>query len=582
MTNLTRHLPAVLLGAMSIVVAACGDDLTATADGTVARFSATVRSGDGNSALAAGTTVYLSSDGGASYLPYTTTDDGGLTPPATGPLLYWPSNGQALALMATTSPEASSTFTLPPDQSSAAGLAAADLLTYVGSLSSDGEALTLQHTLTRVTLTVSDELQELYPADEGYTFALTVYTVPSVSVSLSSTAGTTVTPEVGDVVAVTPLASTDGRSATAIIAPGGLDSSIGSVRLQPMLNGVASGATLTFSGMPTLSAGHSYVLTLSNESDAPTISVSALAQDDWEVVTSGNEASSGTMSLAWYLLEYNSDGDANWIQNELIYAVVQQGYAAVRLRAWGDTDGGASISSSGIFNPNEEVFQFNEVKDELMCLSLLESGITSIDENTFQGYLELQSIVFPEQLDYIGSGAFQGGVLEGELSLPSGMSYIGESAFSNNDRLTSIRLGYMEDSGGDGCEIQTNAFANCYQLQTITMYGVNTVCTGAFSGCDQVNSLVIDATTIESQSIPFGYNLYEIQLPNVTNLADDFFDKSCVDSNSLEDVYNNIAWRTWLQINPQLLMNGWSINDEGTVLTSPNGKTYRFQAINSY
>ena len=114
--------------------------------------------------------------------------------------------------------------------------------------------------------------------------------------------------------------------------------------------------------------------------------------------------------------------------------------------------------------------------------------ITHIADKAFQYEKLLKNIVLGDELQHIGTNAFEGCTnLKGTLHFPNSLTFIGEDAFAG----TSI-------SGFGGCEKLTEladgVFADCRQLTTIAIpANIHKIGFGAFAGCTNLTTIQFGA-----------------------------------------------------------------------------------------
>ena len=103
-------------------------------------------------------------------------------------------------------------------------------------------------------------------------------------------------------------------------------------------------------------------------------------------------------------------------------------------------------------------------------------GLTAINESAFSGCSELKEINMPSQLRYIGANAF------------------------NSTAITTVVLPeYVR-------EILSGAFAGCSSLTNITIpYGVTTMGDRVFSGCSSLTSIIITDSVTSIGYSAFNY-----------------------------------------------------------------------------
>ena len=140
---------------------------------------------------------------------------------------------------------------------------------------------------------------------------------------------------------------------------------------------------------------------------------------------------------------------------------------------------------------------------------LIDSGITRIGSNAFNGCGSLMSVELPDTLISIGNNAFSGCAYLEDVSLPDTLETIGSSAFSGCESLMSVDLpesiisvGSSAFSGcsyvdsvtipGELVNISTSMFENCTSLTELEIPdGIKTIGESAFSGCSAIETVSI-------------------------------------------------------------------------------------------
>ena len=107
-----------------------------------------------------------------------------------------------------------------------------------------------------------------------------------------------------------------------------------------------------------------------------------------------------------------------------------------------------------------DVIDFKGCSD-LNTIVLPNIGITTIDNDVFNGCKSLTSIDLPDSITAIGNNAFKGCEKLSSVYIPYQVTKIGESAFNGCKSLTNIVLPKNITTIGD------NAFANCEKLQSV-------------------------------------------------------------------------------------------------------------------
>ncbi|MBD5131115.1 MAG: leucine-rich repeat protein, partial [Clostridiales bacterium] len=110
-----------------------------------------------------------------------------------------------------------------------------------------------------------------------------------------------------------------------------------------------------------------------------------------------------------------------------------------------------------------------------------------IDDSMFEGNTAIQSVTLSNRVTYIGDWAFAECTNLETVILGDELHYIGESAFAET-KISSISLPVGITS------IEYETFANCTNLSSVEMPGVEEIGEGAFSGCTSLKNLVLPET----------------------------------------------------------------------------------------
>ncbi len=182
---------------------------------------------------------------------------------------------------------------------------------------------------------------------------------------------------------------------------------------------------------------------------------------------------------------------------------------------------------------------------------VVESGVTHIGNNNFNGCTALTSVSIPDTVTSIG-GAFGGctsmtdyivdenntaycsvdGVLFDKdmttlvkyptartrsYTVPSSVTTLGASAFANCAGITDVVI------GGGVTDIKSQAFMSCTNLKSAVIgAGVESIGTSAFFGCSALEGVSIsdDVTSIGVQGFAYCYALKDVALPaNLTSIS---------------------------------------------------------------
>ena len=156
-----------------------------------------------------------------------------------------------------------------------------------------------------------------------------------------------------------------------------------------------------------------------------------------------------------------------------------------------------------------------------------DSSLESIGKNTFFECIALENVSFPDSLETIEEGAFEGCTNLEILEFGDNgqIQTIGASTFHGCEKLKTIHL----PKNGVLTEISAASFEDCKNLEEITIpKSVETLCEGCFRGCSKLTNVIFhndevksndedsssQLITIESEAFKDCSSLTEINLPN--------------------------------------------------------------------
>ena len=147
------------------------------------------------------------------------------------------------------------------------------------------------------------------------------------------------------------------------------------------------------------------------------------------------------------------------------------------------------VIQEGITSISDDVFASY---DNLQSVKM-PKGMLSIGDSAFSNCNNLSSIVISDSVTNIGSCAFEGCISLQSVMLPNSLLSISDYTFSGCDSLQSVTLPKGLLSIGD------NAFEGCDSLQNVTLSNrLHSIGNYAFSDCSRLSSIVIpnSVTTI--------------------------------------------------------------------------------------
>lgn len=184
--------------------------------------------------------------------------------------------------------------------------------------------------------------------------------------------------------------------------------------------------------------------------------------------------------------------------------------------------------------------------EDWVSLDYMFQDVKAIDQRAFNNYNNINNVILPSGLTYIGDAAFAGCTSLSYINIPSNVNYIGSSAFFNcNISSVTIPSGVSSIKNGtfESCDnlssvslpnnlksIETNAFAYCRGLSSISVpNSVESFGSFVFSGC---TSLVLVTLPVAIKTIPKGIfqtcrNLTSFSIPSGVTSIDDYAFSGC-------------------------------------------------------
>ena len=170
------------------------------------------------------------------------------------------------------------------------------------------------------------------------------------------------------------------------------------------------------------------------------------------------------------------------------------------------SDGTLTISGTG-----EMVGNSWYTHSDTIVNVLIESGVTSIGYNAFNGFPNLKSVSIPESVISIEYNAFEGCSSLTDVMISEGVTSIGEYAFSKCSNLTNITLPESVTDIGRG------VFFNCSSLTSVTFpKSVTNFGYSMLSGCSNLTTVVLpdNLTSISSATFSGCSKLSSLTIPN--------------------------------------------------------------------
>ena len=123
------------------------------------------------------------------------------------------------------------------------------------------------------------------------------------------------------------------------------------------------------------------------------------------------------------------------------------------------------------------------------------SSITRIEELAF-GHCELDTIVIPDNVTYIGGQAFSGCENLKSVTFPNNLETISSLAFSECNSLKNIILPENLKILGNEYSSNNGVFENCANLSSVTLPGSLTdLGENTFNGCNKLDTVIVKSST---------------------------------------------------------------------------------------
>lgn len=242
---------------------------------------------------------------------------------------------------------------------------------------------------------------------------------------------------------------------------------------------------------------------------------------------------------------------------------------------------------------------------------ILPEGITEIGTHAFEGCSFRYPIEFPKSLVTIKQSAFNGCQFSGTLVLPPELTVLEGYAFAGNHRMTGIvELPIEITTVSEGLfyrcsqlegviinknveSIKSNAFADCYQLNSIVSHAQTppTVGSGAFDGVAKDNfSVEVPEESVNSYKYVSGWNEFKRITANRDFTIGRNLFRSLNDSNSktvLLRAKNGESWSVkdcpdWISVSPPFGTGKTEVVISVTEMTASDVETVNYEAMDSY
>ena len=171
---------------------------------------------------------------------------------------------------------------------------------------------------------------------------------------------------------------------------------------------------------------------------------------------------------------------------------------------WTLVDGTLTISGTGDM-PQYDVgcTPWDDRRGEITSV-VVEEGITSIGQFSFQDFTNLTSVTLPKGLKAIGFNAFEQCINLTSITLPDSLTEIDSGAFQRCLGLTSIVIPKNVKTIG------YNAFTECEALSSVTLpEGLTRIAERAFSGCTALKQITLPDSLVYIGSSALGFDAWE-------------------------------------------------------------------------
>ena len=190
-------------------------------------------------------------------------------------------------------------------------------------------------------------------------------------------------------------------------------------------------------------------------------------------------------------------------------------------------------------------------------------AVKSIENCAFENRTDIEKVIIPEGIEYVGNFAFSGCTSLKSVSVPTSVTRLEDGVFSGCSALVEVKL-------HDGIvEMGQSVFANCTSLKTIKLpASIKAVSGQLFKGCSALESIVIPEGVEKIQTFSFSgcKSLSEITIPaSVVRIEFKTFE-SCSALTSIDFGGTVADWRN-IKTSPQ-----WNVGTGDYTVYCSNGE----------
>lgn len=499
--------------------------------------------------LAQGATLSLSDDGGNNYVAYKVADAAGNLVPAGTDFLKWKNSSVRTKNLLACSPEGTATaFTIPATQNTAADYAAADFLTFSGSVQRQEPnevTFALDHRLAQVNVAIAQVKGRTEDDNkfDGATFDVQVYSAYTEVAVTYSDKGPVVTGS-GDLRVIDPLSGAGmsvGTTATAVVAPTAANASARFISIQAKMGDDDLGTPMYLLGIPALESGKSYTFNLTIADDA--VYISSVTVNEWVPV---DAIDGGDVGDVWAVIPAMAPTNAPLLQavaagyqNFNIYGPIngyywewsyyfknKNGVFCPEIKKVDISNLGTTIIFSTCFQDAENLeevimpSELREIKDKAFknCTSLknvkLPGTLNGMGCNVFENCTSLTSIEFPENPNFYWLlwDVCKGCTSLEEIIMHPTMTYLSDGCFEDCTALTEVELPYLTG-------MRDGVFKGCTSLEKLILVSLNNAGPGFVSGCTSLRKLILPKLQGLRDGLPYFDTEFDAIAPNIDLLV---------------------------------------------------------------